>query len=208
MTLPNKSSVPVAYITPEALADILLATALNPVEISGFGRVSLHGNRFTITEIILFPQTCSIHGTEFDPTGYGKWADMMMREGRGPLINEYRLWWHSHVYAKTYFSKTDEAYIASSEDTPDEWLLSIVTNKFGRIVTRLDVFQPNRSDPYYFTDGNPLRTTESVTRESFEALMQERAPRMQELIAKNVANLHPFENILDGIFGEENEGGD
>ena len=53
---------------PEALADVMTAILLCPVEISGLGRIERMGEReFLVKEVVIFEQSCSSASTEFDP---------------------------------------------------------------------------------------------------------------------------------------------
>ncbi|OHB21391.1 MAG: hypothetical protein A2939_03645 [Parcubacteria group bacterium RIFCSPLOWO2_01_FULL_48_18] len=196
------NDVPQACINPLTLADLLLAVHLCPTEVSGLGFVEKTGNVYTITgEPVIFRQVCSYSRTEFDPVAHGKWTQEMMREGRGPLINKYRLWWHSHVYFESRFSKTDNETIESWSSIPlNEWWMSLVLNKRGSMNLRLDVFKPVRQPPFLF-EG--LAFTDPATKRDILHLMRERENHIQSVIEQNIV-YDPFEKlfdyILDGIF--------
>ena len=107
------------FIEPLTLADILLAVDLCSIEISGLARVKeTEEGLIVFGEPIIFYQKCSLGGTEFDTEALGLWYHEMMRSGCGREINEYRLWWHSHVFSGAYFSGTDNDQIESWNDSP------------------------------------------------------------------------------------------
>lgn len=190
-------------IEPATLADILLAIDLCPVEISGFAIAKKIGDDFLISgEPEIFPQSCSLGGTEFDLEANGRWNHEMMKSGRGSEINLYRLWWHSHVAAEAYFSDIDKKMIASWEGTPAAWWLSFVGNIWGEYSLRLDAYQPKRETIV----RPPIKTTERMDKESFRSLMLSRKERVEHLILERVKmnsdDRKPFARILRGVFGE------
>lgn len=192
----------VIKIEPAALADILLAIDLCPVEISGYAKAKKIGNDFLVFgEPDIAPQVCSLGGTEFDFESRGLWEREMMLQKRGPEINLYRLWWHSHVHSIAVFSETDKEMIASWEGTPAEWWLSLVANKWGEFSLRLDVFQPKRETAARLA----LTTTERMDKESFRSLMLARKERVERLVLERVKikndESKSFDRILRGMFG-------
>lgn len=189
-------------IEPATLADILLAIELCPVEVSGYAQAKKIGGDFLIFgEPDIAPQTCSLGGTEFDLEAHGLWEREMMLAKRGPEINLYRLWWHSHVGADAVFSATDKEMIASWEGTPAEWWLSFVGNKWGEFSLRLDIYRPRRET----TAKLAIDTTEKIDKEGFRSLMLSRRERVERLISDRVKikndDTAPFDRILRGVFG-------
>lgn len=190
-------------IEPIALADILLAIDLCPVEISGLARVKqLEDNSLLIYgEPEIFFQRCSMGGTEFDPEAQGRWNNQMMKSGRGQEINEFRLWWHSHVFGRCYFSETDKRLIESWAESPTKWRLSFVGNKYGNLFFQVDTYGENRR-----TIKSDINCVEKLTKESLRALMHERSERMKKLIAERVSSYYEeeeaFGRILRGVFNE------
>lgn len=188
-------------IEPETLADILLAIDACPIEISGLARVKESGNSLLIFgEPEIFPQTCSIAGTEFDQEAHGRWNTEMMRTGRGHEINEFRLWWHSHVFSAAYFSPTDKRQIESwSSKLEDRWI-SLVGNKYGSLRFRLDLYGKKRET----IEDPPIKPATKITKEGLRAIMVSRRERILNLVRERV-NFDPnkaFEDILKGVFHE------
>lgn len=189
-------------IEPVCLADILLAIELCPVEISGFARAKKNEDVILLYgEPEVFKQRCSMGGTEFDIYAHGLWEQEMMMSGNGKKINEFRLWWHSHVYGSAFFSGTDRELIESWEPSGTEWWASIVGNKYGRFDFRLDMYRPERK---IIMPG--IQCTTKMNKESMRALMIERKDRMQKLIDERVTIDNeelqkPFERMLGGLFG-------
>jgi hypothetical protein len=186
-------------IDPVALADILLAVALTPVEVSGLGRVERNGRTYSIApDIVVFRQTCSMGGTQFDETAHANWVHEMMRSGNGELINKHRLWWHSHVYHGSVFSSTDDAQMERLAGTPDEWWLRLVANKYGKFSLCLDKFKPHRQTE----EIKKIGFTSPTGKEHMRGLMLERKERMRREIAEKVVVFEPdqIELILLEIF--------
>lgn len=197
-------------VEPTALADIFLAIHINPVEVSGLGKVRCSGNLYTIEkEIIVLKQTVSDAHTEFDDEMRGHWLHEMVASGRGEEINEFRLWWHSHVDMGTSFSPRDRDTIENKLFDQDlrirthEYWISLVGNKYGQFTMRLDVYKPERLPTIYVDNA---RFAPEITKEEFRALMLARQDRMTDIMRANVIfgdkGKKPFEKILEGVFGE------
>ena len=185
-------------IEPVTLADILLAIELCPVEISGFARVRETEDCFSIyDEPEVFKQKCGMSGTEFDLEALGAWNHIMMKSGNGHEINDYRLWWHSHVFSPAYFSGTDRRQIESWEDGRAPWWISLVGNKHGKLTFRIDFYGEERA-----TTNPEVRCTEPINRKELQTLMLSRKLRMAEIIRERVVfdDRAAFEHILDGVF--------
>lgn len=165
-------------ITAEALADILLAIHICPVEVSGLGKVrKISEDEFLIEEVIVFKQSCSRGGTEFDENAYGLFLHELMKEGRGSEINFLRLWWHSHVYSKARWSQTDNANIRGFDGS--DYLISIVGNKYNHLTLRFDRFGENKAS----YDGLKL-FCDNIS--LVKSLMPERFDRMKKYVTENV----------------------
>lgn len=182
-------------ITPTAYADLILAIDICPVEISGLGKVEVYGEEKRIVETFLFPQKCTLYGTELDNFDLGSieryWSNLM-RQGRGEEINNLRLWWHSHVYGRTIFSIIDRDNIerlgcgAANEITANPWWISIVGNKRRGFGVRLDFFWPRRE----IWQNLSLRLAAGSLAE-VRLLYLERRERMEGLIREMVELITP-----------------
>lgn len=200
------STKPIVIFDPLALADILLAVHVTPVEVSGLGQVEKNGDVYTIKkDLLILEQTCSQVETDFLPA-YFYWTQKMMREGRGPEIDPHRLWWHSHVYGNAFFSVKDRNTIASwgEPGTRQEWWLSLVANKFGNIHVRLDVFRPELMPPIEIEN---ILLTENISKDDFKELMLERKERMIDIVKRNIVfnfrgDNDELDRMLGGLFNE------
>jgi hypothetical protein len=193
-------SAELILIEPVTLADILLAIDICPVEISGLARAKQKDGAFLVYgEPEVFFQTCSLGGTEFDMEAQGRWNHMMMSSGRGAEINEFRLWWHSHVFALSAFSATDKELIESWAESSAAWWMSFVGNKFGDMDFRVDTFGKRRC-----TIHPAVRCTETLPKETLRALMVSRASRMKKIVDERVkfGGKEAFEKILAGVYHE------
>lgn len=193
-------------LEPVVLADVLLAVHKNPVEISGLIKAERNSDLlYTIKEEpLIIEQECSITHTNFT-LPYGHWTQRMMRENPNweKEIKAYRCWFHSHPHGDVYFSTIDQETIEGWNRTIDEWWLSWVLNKRGKMAMRLDIFIPERKTVF------PIRRvelTEQAGKEDVRRLMVERSARMDEILQNNVRIVgdegKPFERILKGVFGE------
>lgn len=134
---------------PEAYKKFRAYVNLMDYEISGFGKVHKEGENLIVDDIRIFAQTVNGGHTENWATaqsgeGYRKFWDDLAVEGED--FSKWRLWWHSHVNMNASFSGTDDKTIDGYdfEQAEDNWLLSIVTNKQGKLFCQLDVYQPFR----------------------------------------------------------------
>lgn len=177
---------------PEALADIIAAILLCPVEISGLGRIARTGeDEFRVTEALIFEQDCCEALTEFDPAAKGRWENAMVRAGRAREINEHHFWWHSHVCGSAYFSEIDGWNIEEFDIgnwqaldpkvAPPKWWVSLVGNKFGELYARADFYDPRAT-----IKPCEIAIVPELERQAFRELISERAPFVREEIAKKV----------------------
>jgi hypothetical protein len=190
---------------PKTLADIILAIEICPVEISGLAQAELReGNIVVFGDALIFPQTCAVSGTDFDESAYGNWRNSMMREGRSGEKDRYtNFWWHSHVFAPTYWSGTDKDNIERWITAPlQSWLLSLVGNKYGSLRIRLDA--KNSDEVVQDVEIQNLDFTEPIGKEGLRALMVEREAALRQIVADQVRVAEdpkePFERILRGMF--------
>ena len=109
-------------------------------EVSCLGLVDKDGENLIIREIFLPRQACSSSSTEMDQEDVAKL--LLDLENNGKDQRSLRLWLHSHADMDTFWSTTDTDTI--EELCNDGFLVSIVTNKAGKILTRVDVFNPFR----------------------------------------------------------------
>jgi len=177
---------------PEALADVMTAILLCPVEISGLGRIERMGEReFLVKEAVIFEQSCSSASTEFDPEAKGRWENAMVRRGLAREINEHHFWWHSHVCGSAYFSDIDEGNIQNFDIgnwqsfdpavSPPKWWVSVVGNKFGELAARADFYDPRET-----VERCDIVTIPQLGRNELRALIKDRVPYVRAEIAEKV----------------------
>lgn len=139
-TLSEPEARPVIHITPLALAKLRLYIMSCPVEISGLGHVEEIEGRRVITDVFLLRQDASSERTELEAQAV---LDFLAAHvaGGGDAAS-LRLWWHSHADVSPGWSTTDEETI---EGFGGEYLVSIVGNRRGEFLVRIDVFAPQRT---------------------------------------------------------------
>lgn len=131
---------PKVSITPGALERLNGYIAVAEGEISGLGVVDKVGPKeFVITEVLIFKQECSPSESNFNNDGLAEFLTQAIREGQD--IGCLKCWWHSHANMGTFWSATDKGTI---EGFDNDWMISIVGNKKGEFLVRLDVYQPVR----------------------------------------------------------------
>lgn len=94
----------------------------------------------TVEKFFLPQQTCS--GAHTSPARESMGALMTELVRAGYDVSSLRCWAHSHADMNTFWSNEDADTIEQMNN--GEWLLSIVTNKDGRFLARLDIYAPFR----------------------------------------------------------------
>lgn len=136
---------PVLQMYLSAWQQLQLYAAACPAEINGFAYVrQAQPGVFVVSDsddVFITRQIVSRHSANVDPVDYALATQRAVQANRE---HEMRLQWHSHVYADAYLSRTDMQNVQTFEDSRMEWFISLVTNKFGDVTARLDVFRPFR----------------------------------------------------------------
>ncbi len=157
------------------------------IEISGVGEVEVVGGDIRVVDIFCLPQQCHGALTEIDSVALGRFVEQWVDEGKD--LGRLRLWWHSHVWGRTYWSEhQDVPHI--EEYHRNQWWLSIVGNKSGSLRARLDIFQPIRAT----LDWLPVET-------EIPDDPQERAGIRAEIAAKVSEIVIPQPSLIEGIAG-------
>lgn len=133
-------------------------------EVSGLGLVEKDGDKFHITEVFLFEQESSASDTELCQDDVSKFLVELATEGVD--TSKLRLWWHSHANMATFWSSTDESNIRRINT---DWLLSVVGNKKGEYLARLDFISPITLT----LDDVPFTVAAHLTEEEEAAIVQE-----------------------------------
>jgi len=114
-------------------------------EISGVGKSIINEDGdIQIVDIALFDQECTGAHTDIDDKSMAKFM-YEMHQRNEPLDN-WNVWWHTHADFDVYWSQTDDDCIVGHKNN-NEYLVSIVTNKAGDLLGRLDVF-PKDNSPF------------------------------------------------------------
>ncbi len=111
------------------------------VEIGGMGlvRVADGGLRLVVEDVFIVEQSVSAASTELSEEGISELLLALVEHGHDPA--HLNLWWHSHARLSAFFSTTDVRTLQTSFPYAD-WVLGIVTNHRGELVTRLHVQRP------------------------------------------------------------------
>jgi hypothetical protein len=114
-------------------------------EVSGLGLVEeindlglIRGYR--VTDVFLAEQSCNGSGTVISPESGAKL--MIELEMMGIDTGKLKLWWHSHADLGVFWSGTDDETISGFR--PQDYFISLVVNKDGKSLCRLDIFKPIR----------------------------------------------------------------
>jgi hypothetical protein len=113
-------------------------------EVSGLGSVSEVRDRngeltsFIIDDIYLLKQQCGSADTLLDNEAVGQFLFETAKEGLD--TSKIKLWWHSHGTLSVFWSTTDEQCIRDLSNS--SYMISLVSNKEGKSLTRLDVYKP------------------------------------------------------------------
>lgn len=132
-------------------------------EITGLGKVKIIGNsqetiykkdeeaKEVIEESIILPQFL-IYDIEILEQEISEVSAVLNEQALGQFlfnklknkekVEDYKVWWHSHSEMQAFFSATDDGTIEDSTEFP--YLISIVGNKAGDFLTRIDIQKPFR----------------------------------------------------------------
>ena len=91
-----------------------------------------------IEDIHLLKQTCSSANTVLDDQSVGQFLTEMVVKNQD--TSKIKAWLHSHATMKCFWSNIDEECISNLANS--SYLISIVTNKDGDILARIDIFKP------------------------------------------------------------------
>ena len=134
MKIPRPTCI---FIAPLAFQKLKMYIECCPVEIGGLGEVELRGDRFIVTDLFLIAQWGTPSETELDPQHISSFLAERLAQGKDPAL--IRVWWHSHAEADVHWSLTDQKTI---KGFLGDYLISIVGNKRGEFLCRLDTPAP------------------------------------------------------------------
>jgi hypothetical protein len=132
------------YLSVEAYQKMRLWVEMAKGEISWLGSVSELKSQdgvfeaFLIEDIHLLKQTCSSVNTALDDQSLGQFLTEMVIKNQD--TSKIKAWIHSHATMNCFWSAIDEGCITNLANS--SYVISIVTNKDGDILARIDIFKP------------------------------------------------------------------
>ena len=137
----EESAIPIprVFITQLAIQKIKCFVDLCKYEINGFGIVQREGNDFVIEDVFLLKQYTSSFDlrVDVDPKALNDFIYYLVKNNEDASL--IRLQWHSHVHAPVIFSGRD---IDTIGGYMNDYMISLVMNKYGEYNCRLDLFKP------------------------------------------------------------------
>jgi proteasome lid subunit RPN8/RPN11 len=109
-------------------------------EISWIGEIRVVDNQIQVVDLTLIEQDTTPTRTKWNDDAYAEFVLKYVEAGKDPA--DLKLWYHSHGNCGVSWSDKDEKTIETHERA--EYFLSIVTNKAGDILARVDYFRPLR----------------------------------------------------------------
>jgi len=187
----HRGDAPGIFIAARAFHRLKLLLRLCPAEIAGLGYVTQHPKGFLIQDVFVLPQRVTDSDAELDPEALFSFLARFVAEGSDP--SSLQFWWHSHVDGEVYWSETD---LETIERFPGTRVISVVGNRQGELLCRLDLFAPQRDRLEHL----PL-VEEACGKEPFE-LESLRQEVLAEIRAKVKLRL-PMEPLIDheGVVG-------
>jgi len=129
--------LPLFILSPQAAEKLQLYASLCPFEISGLGEIEILPSGFLVRNLFLLKQRCYYTYTELLPDYLARFLISFVERGRDPA--KLKLWWHSHADMDVFWSPIDDY---TAKGFQNDYMLSLVTNKAGEHLCRLDIYQP------------------------------------------------------------------
>lgn len=125
--------IPKVVMDLEAYKKMLYIVNLSNKEIGWLGLVEKQqGNILRIKDVYLFRQQVGATTCEITPEGIEEVViDLLQSENGEELIENLKLWGHSHVNMATSPSAQDVRQLNSFEQNGNEWFLGVILNKSG-----------------------------------------------------------------------------
>jgi hypothetical protein len=130
-------NIPRIYIESKAKERLDLYIEHCVDEVSGLGEVERRGNDFLIKKIYLLEQEVTATSCQLSPKGLASFLIKLIKDGGHS--ESIKLWWHSHAEMGVFWSAIDINTINSFRNG---WMISIVGNKKGEYLTRIDIYDP------------------------------------------------------------------
>ncbi len=179
-------------LRPEVDERIRHYTALASGEFSSLGIVEECPEGFLVSDLFLLDQISTSGSTEIDPIAMGKLLHELEESGQDP--SALRFWLHSHGSSDVFWSGTDHRTI--DELLFADYGISLVVNKAGDRLARLDLYRPAR-----VTVDDLLVEVRSETPGLLEQSQEEFRTRVDEqpLSFHQPLNKHPHHPLLSDM---------
>lgn len=105
-------------------------------EVGGMGYCHVEGATVVVTDVFLLPQEVSAGSVDFDDDAIAIACERAAIAGK---IEELRFSWHSHGKMDTFWSSVDDAAIEKYLACGTPWMASLVVNRAGKLLGRVDV---------------------------------------------------------------------
>lgn len=131
--------VPRVFITPLALTKMWHYVDLCQDEIGWLGTAKKYGDAYLIEDCFLFEQEVDATNTDISGEGLAKFVNEMLVKGEEgiEIINNLKVWGHSHVFMDVSPSLTDNDTMSIFKENGNEWFLRIIANKKGDLEVSL-----------------------------------------------------------------------
>lgn len=127
---------PIIYVTPMALDKMAWYVQGCDKEIGWLGRVErLENNIFVIHDVYLFKQEVHATTCEINPEGLADFVTELFTndtENAMEIVNNLRLWGHSHVNMSVSPSGQDETQVNTFKEA-NPWFIRVIANKSGEM---------------------------------------------------------------------------
>jgi len=164
----NKTAIKLAAYTHHA-----------PGEVSGMGKsVITEDGEIMLIDIALFDQECGSASTNLDTGAMAKFMYDMSKAKES--LKDWNVWWHTHGDLGVSWSTTDDDTI--KEHVKDnKKLISIVTNKEGKFLGRIDVLPLDPSDfGLVFAPHETKVDVEILIDEDLDKVIEETVSKLEE----------------------------
>lgn len=166
-------------------------------EVSGLGLIEMEDGVLQVKEVFLLEQECNSMHTELDDGSVAKLIQWVHEQKK--KASALRFWWHSHATMNTFWSGTDDATATKLVSSAGEWVCSMVVNKAGDALVRLDMVRP-----FHVTfDKLPWEVEQLIPENVYKRCAEEVKEKVKDAFPSfQVGNYFPGQN------GFENRNGD
>lgn len=174
--------MPRIYVTIEALTRMKYIVSLSKDEVGWFGTAyKFSDTAYLVNGIYLFEQ--EVHSTtcEITPEGLANFAQPYLEQNNLEVINNLKLWGHSHVNMSVGASGQDDKQMEVFKNSDHDWFLRVIANKRGEMEFAL----------YDFTNGIIYEDV------PWEMYVQDEARIAQEIQAELKAKVREKSNVVN-----------